>query len=50
LHLAADEGHWVEDLSALARKYSIDIVAGTIVEKSQENEEHLFNTWVEIKF
>ncbi|THH16688.1 hypothetical protein EW146_g3991 [Bondarzewia mesenterica] len=44
LHLASDEGHWVEMLQNLARKYSIDIVAGTIVEKSSLNDEHLFNT------
>lgn len=44
LHLAYDEGHWVEVLRDLARKYAIDIVAGTIVEKSRQNDEHLFNT------
>jgi len=44
LHLASDEGHWIEDLQGLAKKYVIDIVAGTIVEKSRENDEHLFNT------
>ena len=46
LHLAYDEGHWVEVLRDLARKYAIDIVAGTIVEKSRQNDEHLFNTSV----
>ena len=46
LHLAYDEGHWVEVLRDLARKYAIDIVAGSIVEKSKRNDEHLFNTSV----
>ncbi|KAF8508240.1 carbon-nitrogen hydrolase [Hysterangium stoloniferum] len=44
LHLAADEGHWLEDLQSLAKRYGIDIVAGTIVEKSSQNDEQLFNT------
>ncbi|EIM86927.1 carbon-nitrogen hydrolase [Stereum hirsutum FP-91666 SS1] len=44
LHLATDEGHWIEDLRALAKEFSIDIVAGTVVEKSSRNNEHLFNT------
>ncbi|KAF8589073.1 carbon-nitrogen hydrolase [Ramaria rubella] len=44
LHLASDEGHWLEELKTLAQQYKIDIVAGTIVEKSPQNSAHLFNT------
>jgi hypothetical protein len=46
LNLACDEGHWLGDLQVLAQRYTIDIVAGTIVERSPNNSAHLFNTYV----
>lgn len=44
LHLADDEeGGWLNEISGLAKQHNIDVVAGTIVERSKENNEHLFN-------
>ncbi|GJJ10508.1 hypothetical protein Clacol_004734 [Clathrus columnatus] len=44
LHLASEEGDWIQELKLLAKHYKIDVVAGTVVEKSAKNAEHLFNT------
>ncbi|GAA98679.1 uncharacterized protein L969DRAFT_95096 [Mixia osmundae IAM 14324] len=44
LHLATEEEEFVEDLQQLAKKYGVDIVAGTIVEKSAGDNDKLFNT------
>lgn len=40
----------MHDLQTLAKRYRIDIVAGTIVEKSAKDAEHLFNTYKHIFF
>jgi hypothetical protein len=46
LHLAEEAGHYEEGLCAAAKEHSIDIVAGSIVERYTQRNDNLYNTCV----